>query len=38
LAGLDWEEIHDMVANMESGVLVEVQDEEDREHVQIYVD
>lgn len=38
LAGLDWDEIQDMVANMESGVLVEVQDEEDSEHVQIYVD
>lgn len=38
LAELDWDEIHDMVANMESGVLVEVQDEEDKEHVQIYVD
>jgi len=38
LAELDWDEIHDMVANMESGVLVEVQDEEDKEQVQIYVD
>jgi len=38
LAELDWDEIDDMVANMESGVLVEVQDEEDKEHVQIYVD
>ena len=38
LAELDWDEINDMIANMESGVLVEVQDEEDKEHVQIYVD
>lgn len=38
LAGLDWDEINDLMAGMESGVLVEVQDEEDREHVQVYVD
>ncbi|HEX6386189.1 MAG TPA: hypothetical protein VF177_16075 [Anaerolineae bacterium] len=38
LAELDWDEIENMVTNMESGVLVEVQDEEDKEQVQIYVD
>lgn len=38
LAGLDWEELNSMMAEMDSGVLVEVQDEEGGEHVQIYVD
>ena len=37
--GLDWEDIQTMLnEGMEGGVLVDVQDEEDGEHVQIYVD
>lgn len=38
LNDLDWNEISGMMQDMESGVLVDVQDEEDGEHVQIYVD
>jgi hypothetical protein len=37
--GLDWDDIQTMLnEGMEGGVLVDVQDEEDGEHVQIYVD
>jgi hypothetical protein len=37
--GLDWDDIQTMInEGMEGGILVDVQDEEDGEHVQIYVD
>ena len=38
LEGLDYEELTSMMKNMESGMLVEVEDEEDNEHVQIFVE
>ena len=38
LEGLDYEELTGMMKNMESGMLVEVEDEEDNEHVQIFVE
>ena len=38
LNGLDWNEISTMMQDMEAGVLVDVQDEEDGEHVQVYID
>ena len=38
LNGLDWAELQDMMNEMESGILVDVQDEEDGEHVQVFVD
>ena len=38
LNDLDWNEISTMMQDMESGVLVDVQDEEDGEHVQVYID
>jgi hypothetical protein len=38
LNGLDWNELQGMMNEMESGILVDVEDEEDGEHVQIYVD
>lgn len=38
LNGLDWNELQDMMNEMESGILVDVQDEEDGEHVQVFVD
>jgi DNA-binding transcriptional ArsR family regulator len=37
LEGMDWRELSSMMTE-EKGVLVDVQDEEDGEHVQIYVD
>ena len=37
LDGLDWDELSHMLS-AEKGVLVDVQDEEDGEHVQIFVD
>lgn len=37
LEGMDWRELSAMMTQ-EKGVLVDVQDEEDGEHVQIYVD
>jgi hypothetical protein len=38
LEGLDYKELAGMMSNMESGMLVEVEDEEDNEHVQIFVE
>lgn len=38
LNGLDWNDLQDMMNEMESGILVDVQDEEDGEHVQVFVD
>lgn len=38
LNGLDWNELETMMNDMESGILVDVQDEEGGEHVQIFVD
>ena len=35
---IDWNELTGAMQGMESGVLVDVQDEEDGEHVQVYVD
>ena len=37
LEGLEWDELSTMLTT-EKGILVDVQDEEDGEHVQIYVD
>ena len=37
LEGLEWDELSTMLTR-EKGVLIDVQDEEDGEHVQIYVD
>jgi len=38
LEGLNLNEINEMVTGMESGMLVEVQNEESNEHVQVYLD
>ncbi|MCL4266750.1 MAG: hypothetical protein KJ069_26460 [Anaerolineae bacterium] len=38
LNGLDWNELQGMMNEMESGILVDVQDEEGGEHVQVFVD
>lgn len=38
LNGLDWNELETMMNDMESGLLVDVQDEEGGEHVQVFVD
>lgn len=38
LNGLDWDEINGMMEEMESGLLVDVQDEEGGEHVQVFID
>lgn len=38
LEDLDWDEISSMITEMDSGILVDVQDEEDGEHVQVYID
>ncbi len=38
LEGLDFDDINEMMADMDSGMLVEVQDEESKEHVQVYID
>ncbi|GIK56636.1 MAG: hypothetical protein BroJett015_22990 [Chloroflexota bacterium] len=38
LNGLDWNELESMMNGMESGLLVDVQDEEGGEHVQVFVD
>ncbi len=37
LEGLNWDELSDLMS-AERGILVDVQDEEDGEHVQVYVD
>lgn len=37
IEGLNWQELSELIET-ETGVLVDVQDEEDGEHVQIYVD
>jgi hypothetical protein len=37
LSGMDWQELSGLISS-EKGMLVEVQDEEDGEHVQIFVD
>lgn len=37
LEGMDWDDLAGMIGS-EQGVLVDVEDEEDGEHVQIYVD
>ncbi len=38
LDDLDWDEITTMMSDMDAGMLVDVQDEEDGEHVQVYID
>ncbi|HFQ93466.1 MAG TPA: hypothetical protein ENK32_05620 [Anaerolineae bacterium] len=38
LDDLDWDEITSMMSEMDAGMLVDVQDEEDGEHVQVYID
>jgi hypothetical protein len=38
LDGLDWKELQEMMVHAESGLLVDVQDEDSRDHVQIYID
>lgn len=38
LEGLNWPELQQMVAEADSGLLVDVQDEDSNEHVQIYID
>jgi hypothetical protein len=38
LAGLDLDEINELMTDTGSGMLVEVQDEESNEHVQVYID
>jgi len=38
LNGLDWNELQEMMKEMGSGILVDVQDEEGGEHVQVFVD
>lgn len=38
LNGLDWDEIQGMMKEMESGLLVDVQDDEGGEHVQVFID
>lgn len=38
LEGLNYQEMAGMMGNMESGMLLEVEDEEDNEHVQIFVE
>ncbi len=36
LDGLNWNEIDGMMKNMQTGMIVEVQDEDSNEHVQVY--
>lgn len=38
LAGLDWNELNSLVQGLETGLLVEVQDEEKQEHVRVYLE
>ena len=38
LNGLEWDEIQEMMDEMDSGLLVDVQDDEGGEHVQVFVD
>ena len=38
LEGINLNEMTEMMGGMESGMLVEVQDEEGNEHVQVYID
>jgi len=38
LNDLDWDEVQSMMDEMESGLLVDVQDDEGGEHVQVFVD
>lgn len=38
LREVDWEELNYALASGEKGILIDVEDEEDGEHVQIYVD
>lgn len=38
LDDLNWNEIDSMVSNMQTGMLVEVQDEESNEHVQVFLE
>jgi hypothetical protein len=38
LEGINMAELKEMMTDMESGMLVEVQDEESNEHVQVYLD
>ncbi|MFO7538308.1 MAG: hypothetical protein R6X32_09645 [Chloroflexota bacterium] len=38
LEGLNWRELQEMMADAEAGLLVDVQDEDSRDHVQIYID
>ncbi len=38
LNGLDWNEIQGMMDEMQSGILVDVEDDEGGEHVQVFID
>ena len=38
LNGIDWDEINGMMEEMETGLLVDVEDEEGGEHVQVFID
>lgn len=38
LEGLDYQELAGMMKTMDAGMLVEVEDEEDNEHVQVFVE
>lgn len=38
LDGLDYQELASMMKTMDAGMLVEVEDEEDNEHVQVFVE
>jgi hypothetical protein len=38
LDGLDYQELANMMKTMDAGMLVEVEDEEDNEHVQVFVE
>lgn len=38
IENLDWNELTDMVQDMKSGMLVDVQDADSNEHVQVYLD
>jgi hypothetical protein len=38
LEGLNWRELQEMMVDAEAGLLVDVQDEDSKDHVQIYID
>jgi hypothetical protein len=35
---LDWNEINSLMEDLQTGLLVEVQDEESNEHVQVFIE